>query len=93
MPVVGDAQAQTCASCVVEEAVLHRRTGQPVLDGVLVDVAVDLVAAVFELAVDVLGEVGLVVPVGEVLRSRTRFGTHDHHDVGVAGHDGGTGSR
>ena len=54
------------------------------LNGVFVDVAEDLVTAVLELPVDVLGEVGLVIPGGEVPSRRPRFGAHDHHHVGVA---------
>ena len=59
------------------------------LDGVFVDVLPDLVAAILELPVDVLGEVGLVVPVGEVARRRPRLGADQHHDVRLAGGDRG----
>jgi len=64
---------------------LHGRARQTVLDGVFVDIAEDLVTTILELSLDMLSEVGLVIPVGEVARRRPRLGTHDHHDVSVAG--------
>ena len=72
VPVVGDAEPEPAATRVVQQPVLHGRAGQPVLRGVLAHVLLEAVTAVLELAVDVLGEVRLVVAVRRSTSPSTR---------------------
>src|ERR1700735_638629 len=87
MPIVGAAEPEPPSARVVEQSVLHGRSGQPVLRGVLAHVLLETVTTVLELATDVLGEVRLVVTSGEVLRRGPRFGTEDQRDLDVTGGD------
>ena len=57
------------------------------LERVLADVVEESVAAVLELSVDVLGEVRLVVPIGEVPSRRAGLGADEHHNVALARRD------
>jgi len=85
--VVGDGEPEPSSARVVEQPVLHGRSGQPVLRGVLAHVLLETISTVLELATDVLGEVRLVVAPGEVLRRGPWFGAEDQRDLEVTGGD------